>query len=54
MYGDKRDYRKIEILTKKGEYLASTTWSKDLKQAIDKYARARGLNPALLKAQYSK
>lgn len=35
-YGDKRDYRKIDIYIK-GKYHSSTTWSKTLKEAKDKF-----------------
>ena len=31
-YGDKRDFRKIDIFWR-GEYKASTTWAKDLREA---------------------
>jgi hypothetical protein len=38
-YGDKRDYRKIEIFVKRAgksefEYFASTTWSPTCKDAV--------------------
>ena len=40
-YGDKRDYKKIDIYLKnKGgssHYLASTTWSKTCKEAVAVY-----------------
>lgn len=35
-YGDKRDYRKIDIYVD-GIYKCSTTWSKTRKDAIDRY-----------------
>lgn len=35
-YGDKRDYKKIDIYVK-GKYVSSTTWSKTLKQAKEKF-----------------
>lgn len=35
-YGDKRDYRKIDIYFE-GRYICSTTWSKDCKEAKDKF-----------------
>lgn len=35
-YGDKRDYKKIEIFVK-GAYVGTTTWSKNLKQAKEKF-----------------
>jgi hypothetical protein len=36
VYGDKRDYRRIEIYVN-GEYKGTTTWSKTCKEAIDRY-----------------
>ena len=40
-YGDKRDYKKIDIY-KRGRgvhiYLASTTWAKNLKDAREQFA----------------
>lgn len=37
-YGDKRDYRKIDIYTVQGRYLCSTTWARTLKEAKQRYA----------------
>ena len=35
-YGDKRDYKKIDIYVD-GKYEVSTTWAKNCKEAIEKY-----------------
>jgi hypothetical protein len=35
-YGDKRDFKKIEIFVK-GKYVGTTTWAKGLKQAKEKF-----------------
>ena len=41
-YGDKRDYRKIDIYFM-GNYQASTTWAKTLKEAVEHYKAKSGL-----------
>ena len=43
-YGDKRDYRKIDIFVKNVnsgffDYVCNTTWSKTLKQAKEIYCK---------------
>lgn len=35
-YGDKRNYRKIDIFVN-GKYECSTTWSRTCKEAVEKY-----------------
>lgn len=35
-YGNKRDYRAIRIYVS-GKYVGTTTWSKSLKEAKDRY-----------------
>jgi hypothetical protein len=35
-YGDKRDFKKIEIFVK-GKYVGTTTWAKGLKEAKEKF-----------------
>jgi hypothetical protein len=38
MYGDKRDYKKINFYDKKtGKYLCSTTWARTCKEAMEHY-----------------
>lgn len=36
-YGDKRDYRKIDIY-RNGSYCCSTTWSRTCREAIERHA----------------
>jgi len=36
-YGDKRDYKPIRLYHD-GEYVGTTTWSRTLKEARDRYA----------------
>ncbi len=37
-YGDKRDYPKIELFSKRtGKYLGTTTWSRTVKEAESMY-----------------
>lgn len=57
-YGDKRDYRKIDIYRKgtkvtPPKYIASTTWSKTCREAIVKAAEATGYAASDLKANFS-
>jgi len=35
-YGDKRDYRKIDLYGARGTYLASTTWARDCREALNR------------------
>ena len=52
-YGDKRDYRKIDILLRgTGTYLATTTWAKNLRVAREEAAKAFGCKPEQLRAEY--
>lgn len=54
-YGNKRDYRKIDLFLKNsGVYLASTTWAKNLKVAREKAAEQFGCAPDQLRAEYAK
>lgn len=48
-YGDKRDYRKIDVYHN-GKYAHSTTWSKNLKEAKSNSK----LEGGKIKAEYSK
>lgn len=41
-YGDKRDYKPIEIYHN-GNYVCTTTWSKTLKQAKEKFIESHGI-----------
>lgn len=53
-YGEKRDYRKIDLILD-GVYVATTTWSKNLREAKSnaiKYAPL-SISPRRLKARYS-
>jgi hypothetical protein len=34
-YGERRDYRKIDLYDSQGRYLASTTWARDCQEALD-------------------
>lgn len=36
-YGDKRNYRKIDFFNFKGGYICTTTWSKNLKEALNHF-----------------
>ena len=51
MYGDKTDYPKIEIFVN-GNYVATTTWAKSIKQARQKYALKRCLDLSIVSAEY--
>ena len=51
-YGDKRDYRKIDIFVY-GQYVCSTTWARTCREAIAKYMeRNPGHEAASIKARY--
>lgn len=50
-YGDKRDYPKIEIFVG-GEYRGTTTWAKNLREAIQHYAEANKMSPNEIRAEY--
>lgn len=56
-YGDKRDYRKIDIYLKRPgnrqSYLASTTWARTCREAREHYAIAYGYAASDLTASYS-
>jgi hypothetical protein len=56
MYGDKRDYKPIEIYIKRPggllEYVATTTWARDRKEARERYAFANNLAASDLYACY--
>ncbi len=50
-----KQHRKIDIYTVSGKYLCSTTWSKTLKEAKEKYAEKENLtSTSYLKASFSK
>jgi hypothetical protein len=53
MYGDKRNYRKIDIYIN-GRYDSSTTWAKTLDEAIEQAKKRAGLYEKVesLKARY--
>lgn len=51
-YGDKRDYRKIDIFVD-GKYVASTTWAKNCKEAKAQYVKTTGKNPKSVKARFA-
>ncbi len=57
-YGDKRDYRKIDIFLKRPggafKYLASTTRAKTCREARERYAIANGQAASDLAANYSR
>jgi hypothetical protein len=38
-YGNKRDYRKIDLIVA-GAYRCSTTWARTLKEAVEKFREA--------------
>ncbi len=56
MYGDKRDYKPIEIYIKRQggtmKYVATTTWAKNRKEARKRYAIANNLAASDLYACY--
>lgn len=51
-YGDKRDYRKIDIIVG-GQYRGSTTWAKSLKEAAEKWKEANPNSLELPRAVYA-
>lgn len=52
-YGDKRDYRKIDIFVY-GRYVCSTTWARTCREAIARYIeRHPEHDMAIVKAHYS-
>lgn len=53
-YGDKRDYRKIDIYVD-GEYKVSTTWASSCKEAKEKYIEAYpDIDPDSVRCTYAK
>jgi len=53
-YGDRRDFRKIDIFVS-GKYVASTTWASSIKEAIQKYEEKNpGSWAGEVKAQFDK
>jgi hypothetical protein len=57
-YGDKRDYRKIDIFLRRPgcvlDYVGSTTWAKNCREARERYAVAHGQAASDLLAYYDK
>lgn len=57
-YGDKRDYRKINLFLRDGNgafrYKRSTTWSSSLMEARQKYANEYDVHISNVKAEYDK
>jgi hypothetical protein len=51
-YGDKRDYRKIDLIVG-GEYRCSTTWAKTLKEAVEKWREANPNSQEIPRAVYA-
>ena len=41
-YGDKRDFRKIDLFDSRGRYLASTTWARDCSEALQHATNING------------
>lgn len=56
-YGDKRNYRKIDIYLKRPggrrDYLASTTWARNCREARERYAMAHSFAASDLVAHYA-
>lgn len=57
-YGNKRDYRKIDIYVKNAggktyNYVASTTWCNTCKEAAKRYADKVKIQPAYVKAFFN-
>ena len=53
-YGDKRDYRKIDIFWR-GYYKASTTWARTCKEAKERFLLAHSnLAPSDVKCRFAK
>ena len=58
-YGDKRDYRKIDIYHG-AQYVGSTTWARTCREAKERYIEAKEryiegamIDPATIKASYA-
>lgn len=52
-YGNKRDYRKIDIYVN-GSYVCSTTWAKSCREAVAKYIEQHPEHDeAMVKARYA-
>lgn len=53
-YGEKRDYKKIDIFVD-GDYVCSTTWAKYCKEAIERYIDSEDLGKYVVdvKARFS-
>lgn len=61
MYGDKRDYPKIDLYLRgatkheRTNYLCSTTWARTCKEAVQKYKESReGLTQETLSRVYAR
>ena len=56
-YGDKRDYRKIDLFLKRPggvqSYAGSTTWARNLREAKERFAQANGHAASDLTAAYA-
>lgn len=56
-YGDKRDFRKIDIFIGaygKWRYAASTTWARTCKEARERYANKHGMCLGNIRANFSR
>lgn len=56
-YGERRDYKKINMFVKRGGiwyYGASTTWSPTCRDAKEKYAEAYNVSVKDIKARFAK
>jgi hypothetical protein len=51
-YGDKRDYKKIDIYIN-GKYWRSTNWARNLKVAKNKAVELNGFDPSIVSAKYA-
>ena len=51
-YGDKRNYRKIDIIVG-GQYCCSTTWAKSLREAVEKFQQANPEVKEMPRAMYA-
>jgi hypothetical protein len=60
MYGDKRDYPKIDIYRRKAsnprifDYVGSSTWSRTCREAKDRYLANTGLERKDVKTCFAK
>jgi len=52
VYGNKRDYPKIDIYSKSGKYLGTTTWAKNTKIAVEQYAKSKNVSANEIHAHY--